>query len=1200
MDPCYLFFSPEAGVVPHFAAQCLLARILKEKGHRVLFVRCHALYPHCPVMDMYLLQHADSRANQQKVCGECENASKVLLGQYGLDSVDMTEFLAVDMVERIAIAMDGAPADLREFRYDGIPFGVMTIEDMVLATKISDFVNLSEAHRDAWRKYISGALVSYLVTEAILREMPVAGVVHHEDYGILLGARLAAEKHGVPAVHIGFTGHMGGDRRKIFIEHLPGSGEHQKLMLEWPKWRELSLPAEAVREPMNDILARLGSSTSRVYSPKKTFGDRDLHRELGLPPGKKLLVAFTSSLDERMAVDSVLDAMSLRQFHHKQPFENQIEWLGALCDFVAGRDDYFLVVRVHPREGANKRESAVSQHLGLLKSAFEGPRLNTLFIWPGMDVSSYDLAELADLVLTAWTTLGLEVGRLGVPVLAYTYGLGPRPVDDFIEWAPTREAYFRKFSEIMALPPRLETLLHAFRWHMVLYMGHAANLGDIIPAPDTHGLQPFFMPREADAVVAVMTQGRSMLDINRQRLVRKQHVDSVAEERLALRRQLRKALRFLFTGRDEEDDYRLALVVKDISPGDFRDGFGSETAQPGTAVALIQGDAIHFLEGGKTHSRRSPMCARLALLSCDTALGNLNPLPAEAGKPMDATGLRAWLAGEETITVPAGDPDPLAAAASVFKRAMELKEESRVEEAGREVAAALSRGVRSPELLNLQGHLECLGGNPRQGMEAFRTVAHEWPRYAKAHNNLAVLTWNDGERDEALGHQERALEHGPDDPEIVANSVRMLLAMGHRARAESVAAAFHKVNPGAAAPIDAMLGAPAGDWSTSETPASPPVQADDKAHPMRILWQGRGDLHAYPLGDGAVVDSVMRGLKESGMQASLSLAGNPDLSGVDVVQLANMVHTRDTRLQLANAKAAGKPTVLIPMYEDLDRYLVRAIKTNAIFRFLAAEKKPIQLENVAKLRDAFELAAHPLDEPGARHFGIGDAEAQKSILEGVDRIFTSGKAESESIRARFGKGLPISEMPYCFNPRFASGDPAAFTRRFGISDFALCVGRLEARKNQWQLIEVFRGLPHLKLVLIGAFTDPSMEPLIKAYAPPNVVFIRGLPLDELAGAYAAARLHVLPSWYELPGLANLEAAAAGCRVVTTDWGTPRDYLGDQAGYCDPSDPLSIRKAVLDAWDRPADPSLRERVIRDFTWKRSTARCLEAYREIAKG
>src|SRR5690242_13115875 len=51
--PVTVFFAPEAGVGRHFTAHALLARTLKERGERVLMVRCFDLYPRCIVMDSF-------------------------------------------------------------------------------------------------------------------------------------------------------------------------------------------------------------------------------------------------------------------------------------------------------------------------------------------------------------------------------------------------------------------------------------------------------------------------------------------------------------------------------------------------------------------------------------------------------------------------------------------------------------------------------------------------------------------------------------------------------------------------------------------------------------------------------------------------------------------------------------------------------------------------------------------------------------------------------------------------------------------------------------------------------------------------------------------------------------------------------------------------------------------------------------------
>ncbi len=792
----YLFFSPEAGVVPHFAAQALIAKILQQKGHKVLFVRCHGLYSHCPVMDMYLLPHSDTRENQQKVCGSCVHASTTALGAYGLESVDLRDFLSVEIIERIQTAMADPPADLRDFRYDGIPFGTLTVIDLVLATKVSDFAGLSEEMREVWLKYLSGALLSYLLTQELIAKFPILGIVHHEDYGILLGARVAGSRHGIPSTHVGFSGQMGGDRRIVALMHMPGSGDDQKAMVKWPEWRDLSLPPERVREPMDDLLGRFGSVSSRVYSPKKSVEAKDLFTELGIPRGKKLLTAFTSSLDERLAVDSVVDALELRAVRVTQPWPNQIEWLKSLIDYVGRSADFHLVVRIHPREGANKRESKVSQHLGQLRKEFDRPLPNVTFVWPGMEVSSYDLAEIADLVLTAWTTLGLEVGRVGVPVLASTWALAPRPNDDFHVWAPTPAAYFSKLEEMSSLPPRLETVLHGFRWHYIQYYGHMVDFGDIIPTRDFHGLPQFFLPAASDDVVDVIVNRKDLLDKNRSRLAESMRPGSLAAERKEVRVQLRRALRFLFTGEENPADYRLLLAGTDAAPEEFLSASGLGKVPPGAVLVLVAGKRIHFVDSEKVRTRVSAMAVRLAILACDSAFQSPHPLPGEALSVAAPGDLAAG-------SVPTGGA--ARSAEEAFVRANRLKSSGDPVAALAAVEEALAGGLVSPELLNLQGHLECLAGNPQEGMALFQQVVSRWPGFAMAHNNLTVLHWQMGDRKRALEQLSQGLKADPFCKDLVGNAVRMFQALGEREQARAIGDFYLKKHPSEAAWIGSML-----------------------------------------------------------------------------------------------------------------------------------------------------------------------------------------------------------------------------------------------------------------------------------------------------------------------------------------------------------------------------------------------------------
>jgi glycosyltransferase involved in cell wall biosynthesis len=118
----------------------------------------------------------------------------------------------------------------------------------------------------------------------------------------------------------------------------------------------------------------------------------------------------------------------------------------------------------------------------------------------------------------------------------------------------------------------------------------------------------------------------------------------------------------------------------------------------------------------------------------------------------------------------------------------------------------------------------------------------------------------------------------------------------------------------------------------------------------------------------------------------------------------------------------------------------------------------------------------------------------------------------------------------------------------------------------------------------------------RSEAAPNVHIEGPLTDDALYAAYASAKVHVLPSYFETTGLSSLEASVMGCNVVVTDRGDTREYFGDEAWYCEPDRPESIRAAVDAAYKAPFRESLRTRILRDFTWTRAAEETFRAYKE----
>jgi glycosyltransferase involved in cell wall biosynthesis len=162
----------------------------------------------------------------------------------------------------------------------------------------------------------------------------------------------------------------------------------------------------------------------------------------------------------------------------------------------------------------------------------------------------------------------------------------------------------------------------------------------------------------------------------------------------------------------------------------------------------------------------------------------------------------------------------------------------------------------------------------------------------------------------------------------------------------------------------------------------------------------------------------------------------------------------------------------------------------------------------------------------------------------------------------------------------------------------LCVARIEPRKNQLRLVRALRG-SGIPLLLVGrpGANHGRYYSAVKGAAGEETEFRGYCAHERLPELYGSARVHVLPSWFETPGLASLEAAASGCGLVVTDRGSTRDYFGENALYCEPESEDSIRSAVLKAWEGPPSPSLRRIMSEKFTWEEVARLTRDSYSSV---
>jgi glycosyltransferase involved in cell wall biosynthesis len=169
------------------------------------------------------------------------------------------------------------------------------------------------------------------------------------------------------------------------------------------------------------------------------------------------------------------------------------------------------------------------------------------------------------------------------------------------------------------------------------------------------------------------------------------------------------------------------------------------------------------------------------------------------------------------------------------------------------------------------------------------------------------------------------------------------------------------------------------------------------------------------------------------------------------------------------------------------------------------------------------------------------------------------------------------------------------------SKLVVCVGRIEYRKNQLNLILALNNTKY-KLLIIGSASSNQHQYAEKCrkIAAPNISFIDSLSQENLLRYYQEAKVHALPSWFETTGLSSLEAAAMGCNVVITEKGDTKEYFENYAFYCDPSSTASIFAAIELAASSGFNASLRETIYSKYNWLNTAEKTFGVYRHIVDG
>ncbi len=246
-------------------------------------------------------------------------------------------------------------------------------------------------------------------------------------------------------------------------------------------------------------------------------------------------------------------------------------------------------------------------------------------------------------------------------------------------------------------------------------------------------------------------------------------------------------------------------------------------------------------------------------------------------------------------------------------------------------------------------------------------------------------------------------------------------------------------------------------------------------------------------------------------------------------------------------------------------------------------------------------------------------QIQRRRLKNTGAIITDSNSSKKDINKLTGIDNSKIHVVYLaaatYFKQVSEEEKRKIVKKFNLPrDFVLYVGDVTWNKNLPGLIEAV-GKTGLHLVIAGAaFANESFDqknPWNKDLAKSQelakqnkrIISTGFVNNDDLVALYNAAKLFVMPSFYEGFGLPVLEAMRSGCPVITTKMGSLPEVAGEAGYFVNPDDIDSIASGIKRVME---NADLREELskkgleqAKKFSWHKTANETIEVYKSIIR-
>jgi len=389
--PQVLFFSPYMGIWLHAMPEAFVAASLRDAGADILYVVCDGLFSAgCTTMSAHNLSGESDPLKRERVCKQCRKSRDLIVTELGVSTVTIDSLVDhASLIEIESTVATVSPDNVEAFQIDGFPLGRYALHETIIHYKLTALDEITPSALADLRLKLTHVLMTFRAGERLLKDYkPDRMVTYNTHISTNYALMKLAESKNVPVFGLHAGGNMSDRLGSLYVFRR----DMVVLYQDWIKrfeeeWKRMPASAPGMKNATQHFLAVASGRTAWAYSAPKSKQHFDLRDFFGINSNQKVLLATLSSYDELFSSQTmgVMDASPLL-------FTNQVEWIHNLINYARTRPELFLVIRVHPRELPNLRDSVHSKHAKMLAAELTDIPDNVRVNWPSDNISLYDLA----------------------------------------------------------------------------------------------------------------------------------------------------------------------------------------------------------------------------------------------------------------------------------------------------------------------------------------------------------------------------------------------------------------------------------------------------------------------------------------------------------------------------------------------------------------------------------------------------------------------------------------------------------------------------------------------------------------------------------------------------------------------------------------------------------------------------------------